>query len=123
VKINFLPVGHTHEDVDQLFSKRRHGSESLQVFIVFNIYSVQHTSFNCSKIQIWWARYVRAAPQGQQPVCLKEFGTSKFSPTRNHWASGSLCLLVRRRCTTSISVMTPGSQNKKDYNYWLWVVI
>ncbi len=34
VQINFLPVGHTHEDVDQLFSKigdeiKRSGSESI----------------------------------------------------------------------------------------------
>lgn len=34
VQVNFLPVGHTHEDVDQLFSKiateiRRVGAESI----------------------------------------------------------------------------------------------
>ena len=34
VQVNFLPVGHTHEDVDQLFSKiaaelRRGGAESI----------------------------------------------------------------------------------------------
>jgi len=34
VQLNFLPVGHAHEDVDQLFSKiaaelRRAGAESL----------------------------------------------------------------------------------------------
>ena len=34
VQMNFLPVGHTHEDVDQLFSKigekiRKSGSESI----------------------------------------------------------------------------------------------
>lgn len=34
VQINFLPVGHTHEDIDQLFSKigneiRRTGCESI----------------------------------------------------------------------------------------------
>ena len=35
VKVNFLPVGHTHEDVDQLFSRisghlKKQGAESLQ---------------------------------------------------------------------------------------------
>ena len=34
VKVNFVPVGHTHEDVDQLFSKitahiRQNGAESM----------------------------------------------------------------------------------------------
>lgn len=34
VQVNFLPVGHTHEDVDQLFSKisaelKRGGAESI----------------------------------------------------------------------------------------------
>ena len=42
VKVNFLPVGHTHEDIDQLFSKisteiRRAGSESLQGMIIYRI--------------------------------------------------------------------------------------
>ena len=35
VKINFLPVGHTHEDIDQMFSRisdsiRKTGCESIQ---------------------------------------------------------------------------------------------
>lgn len=47
MKINFLPVGHTHEDVDQLFSKisseiKGIGSESLPGMrvLVYMIYFV-----------------------------------------------------------------------------------
>ena len=61
--MNFLPVGHTHEDIDQLFSKigdevKRSGSESIPgIYVLFylsgansNIQLQAHG--HCSKKQI-----------------------------------------------------------------------
>jgi len=46
VRVSFLPVGHTHEDVDQMFSKisdeiKRNGSESIPGLVI--ILQLLHT--------------------------------------------------------------------------------
>ena len=48
VQINFLPVGHTHEDIDQVFSRvsdnlRQSGCESIPgiyTYLIFKIYII-----------------------------------------------------------------------------------
>ena len=89
IKINFLPVGHTHEDIDQFFSRispkvREIGAETLEGKIYIELcstYLFNSTLHTHSEMQARIAESFSPTPKVEQ---LKEWLTGHINEIHGH---------------------------------------